>query len=154
MKEYIGNDIVDLNLDGVLDKYSNKRFLNRVLAHIEKEYLEKSLNPGLLLWFLWTAKEAGFKALKKLNPDTVFAHKEFLVILDDPAGLINKAVSKAEMNVNDIKIHLDWQSHKDWVYCNAIIHRDEETQCKIFDYKIMKTSDVYDLSDSFTEDDK
>jgi len=151
---FIGNDIVDLNLDNVLEKYLKTRFVNRVLASVEMEYLDLSADPGLLLWYLWTAKEAAYKAMKKFNSDTVFSHKEFKVIIANPNDFLSLINKKAHIKYGDEIIVLDWQSSSDWVHCNAIFQIDKSISYNIFDYKIMRTSDVLNLSDSFNEEEK
>jgi phosphopantetheinyl transferase (holo-ACP synthase) len=62
----IGNDIVDLSIDTSV----HRRYRERVLTPCEKDYIGDDLK---LLWLFWSAKEAAYKALKRLNPEIYFS---------------------------------------------------------------------------------
>ena len=57
----LGNDIVDLKIDAEI----RLRFRARILHSAEQDYLTA---PDTLIWRLWAAKEAAFKAYRQLHP--------------------------------------------------------------------------------------
>src|SRR5437870_677161 len=71
----IGNDIVDLTLSSPV----HKRFLCRICSQSEQLWVTNSGNPPAALWFCWAAKEAAYKAMKKLDAETLFSPIQFAV---------------------------------------------------------------------------
>ncbi len=71
----IGNDIIDLHLVKSQNKFRNQRYLEKVFCHEEQELIKSSQDPDLVLWTLWSMKEAAYKAhqrsenlSRKINP--------------------------------------------------------------------------------------
>ena len=64
----IGNDVVDLGDAEVQPGATHPRFDARVFAREEREALRASGAPNRLRWILWAAKEAAYKAARKLDP--------------------------------------------------------------------------------------
>lgn len=79
---HVGNDIVDLTDSASKKKSRNTRFLNRVFTPDEKSVILSSAFPDLLLWALWAAKEAAYKAISKEFPDIPSIPRLFPVFLD------------------------------------------------------------------------
>lgn len=76
----VGNDVVDLGDPRCVGKAGDERFLVRVLAAKERELVERATDPDLVLWTLWAAKEAAFKAVSKATGRVpVFVHADFEV---------------------------------------------------------------------------
>lgn len=109
MNSFVGNDIVDLSLAGVLDKYQDHKFVSRVLAPCEQTQLANSERPDLLFWFFWSAKEAAYKALKKAFPQIAFSHSKFIV---DPFA--------SQVRYHDEVVSIAWLQCNDWIHCSAI----------------------------------
>jgi hypothetical protein len=66
-----------------------------VFGAAERHALEASRSRHLLHWALWAAKESAYKALKRLEPETVFSPREFEVGLSDlPATGAGVAVGR------------------------------------------------------------
>ncbi len=76
----IGNDIIDLSHSDTLLCKIHPRFHKRVLNHSEISHIESIEDPEefrLLLWVYWAAKEASYKALKRILPSLIFSYKRF-----------------------------------------------------------------------------
>ena len=58
----IGNDIIDLQLAAVQSNWTRKGFLEKVFTSFEQQQILSSKDPSLLVWLLWSMKEAGYKA--------------------------------------------------------------------------------------------
>jgi phosphopantetheine--protein transferase-like protein len=58
----IGVDIVDLSAGSNRGKFRDDRFLRKIFSEDERSRIARSSNPDRVLWSLWAAKEAVFKA--------------------------------------------------------------------------------------------
>ncbi|MHA6280457.1 4'-phosphopantetheinyl transferase family protein [Salinimicrobium sp. CAU 1759] len=58
----IGNDVIDLQLASRQSNWRRKGFLEKVFLEDEQEYITGSHNPNLVVWLLWSMKEAAYKA--------------------------------------------------------------------------------------------
>ena len=79
----IGNDIVDLTDAETHPIGMHPRFDSRVFTSSELELIRSSGAPDRLRWMLWAAKEAAYKALKKIAPNTIFSPRRFVVKLNE-----------------------------------------------------------------------
>lgn len=75
----VGNDLVDLADPFARRKGVCLRYASRVLGPRELDWWEKSGDPALLLWTLWSVKEAAFKAFGKITGPIPFLPKRTLV---------------------------------------------------------------------------
>ena len=80
----LGNDVVDLEDPEARLEGLHARFVERVFTPAERAALHGSLERLALHWALWTAKESAYKALARVEPDTVFAPRLFEVDLPRP----------------------------------------------------------------------
>ena len=75
----VGNDVVDLADPVIAGHHRRLRFVARVCSDEERQRLHSSDAPARLLWSLWAAKEAAYKAVVKQYPETVFSPIRFAV---------------------------------------------------------------------------
>lgn len=78
----VGNDVVDFRDISPAPERIRRRFVERVCASSERALLDAAHDARAVLWALFAAKEAAFKALSKLGPVPVFAHRRFVVCPD------------------------------------------------------------------------
>jgi phosphopantetheinyl transferase (holo-ACP synthase) len=57
----IGNDIVDLKLAAVESNWRRKGFLDKIFTNSEQNYILDAVNSELMVWNLWSRKEAAYK---------------------------------------------------------------------------------------------
>ena len=67
----IGNDIVDLKY---LEPDLHPRFIKRVFSPTERQRVSSDRSA---LWLNWAAKEAAYKAVRRLDPSIIFEHAHF-----------------------------------------------------------------------------
>ena len=77
----VGNDVVDLEDPAIAQTHLRERFVARVCCESERALVVGAADPKLMLWSLFAAKEAAFKAISKEGP-VVFAHSRFVVSAD------------------------------------------------------------------------
>lgn len=119
----MGNDIVDLSLPDSSKKYLSRRFLERVFTTTEQFYIEKAANKDKVLWSIWAAKEAAFKAIKKHDPSLIFAHARFFIPRKTLSALSN--FHKREnffgiLRYENLSLLIKWQWYWNVVNCIAI----------------------------------
>ncbi len=107
----IGNDIVDFSLDE--QKYSNRRFKERILTKKEQDYLSRSQHPNQFLWALWAAKEAAFKALQRTHPKLTFSPRNFSTTVDTLKDLLTtptdgRQEGKIEFQQQTLSVRYHW----------------------------------------------
>jgi len=78
----VGNDVVDLEDEEAIGAHLRDRFVQRVLAAEERERLSGDPEPHARVWAFFAAKEAAYKVAVKKRPETIFAHRRFLVAPD------------------------------------------------------------------------
>jgi phosphopantetheinyl transferase (holo-ACP synthase) len=70
----IGNDIVDLKLAAKESNWRRKGYLDKIFSKREQVIILSSENPEVMVWNLWSRKEAAYKiynrltGIRKLNP--------------------------------------------------------------------------------------
>lgn len=57
----IGNDIIDLALAEKESNWKRKGFLEKIFSPNEQELILNTSNPELMIWNLWSRKEASYK---------------------------------------------------------------------------------------------
>lgn len=82
----LGNDLVDLSEPFARRKGPCRRYACRVLGPRELGWWEKSGSPALLLWTLWSVKEAAFKAFGKIMGPIPFLPKMIAVVENPGEG--------------------------------------------------------------------
>lgn len=78
----VGNDIVDLAAPGNPGKSGDDRFCDRVFTLEERALIAGARSPDALLWALWAAKEAAYKAASRRDPSACSIPHRYLVILE------------------------------------------------------------------------
>ena len=116
----VGNDIVDLDDPAIAQTHLRDRFVARVCCESERALLAAAAEPKVLLWSLFAAKEAAFKAISKQHeqPDggrrpatnqegkpLVFAHRRFVVTADLRSVSYDKHVLWLRVDVEGPCVH-------------------------------------------------
>lgn len=61
----IGNDIVDLALAAQQSNWQRPGFLTKIFTDFEQQLIAKAQNPDLMVWMLWSRKEAAYKIFNR-----------------------------------------------------------------------------------------
>jgi len=75
----LGNDVVDLGDPEAREAALHPRFDARVFGESERALLEAAAERPALRWALWAAKEAAYKAARRLDPALPFHPRSFVV---------------------------------------------------------------------------
>jgi len=78
----VGNDIVDLRQTDNQGKSRDDRFVGRVFTTEERDRIAGASCPDKILWALWAAKEAAYKAVSRNAPSIRSTPRRYSVVFD------------------------------------------------------------------------
>ena len=78
----VGNDVVDLKDPENIGKSRDDRFLSRVFTAGERELIASVPSHHTLLWSLWAAKEAAYKAVSRADPAVCSIPHRYRVVIE------------------------------------------------------------------------
>ena len=85
----IGNDIVDLEEAQLNSNWQRPRFLDKLFTSKEQEVIGTSEHPFIMVWRLWSMKEAAYKLFTQLHPSRFYSPKQFECDRDGSNGKVN-----------------------------------------------------------------
>lgn len=84
----IGNDIVDIAKAKIDSNWQRPRFLDKIFTSEEQKYIQTSENKFLMVWRLWSMKEAAYKLYTQLNPSRFYNPKGFECSFKSSSGTV------------------------------------------------------------------
>lgn len=63
----LGNDIIDLNLAKIQSNWLRKGYLDKLYTEAEQKMISSFHNPEIMVWMLWSIKEATYKANNRIT---------------------------------------------------------------------------------------
>jgi len=112
MVDAVGNDIVWLADPANVGRFADKKLLHRILTPAERLLVGVSPDPDFMLWSLWAAKEAAYKAWAQALGPSGFSPASFTVEFSPGEGVAR--VVKA-----GLAIPIRWTRGADWVHALA-----------------------------------
>lgn len=109
----VGNDVVDLGDPENQPQAIHPRFDERAFTARERRHLADRDTAHRTRWLLWSAKEAAFKAARKLDPGVRFLPRRFTVELEGEAG----ATVRHSAGLFDVT----FTGAEDWVHAVASV---------------------------------
>ena len=85
----IGNDIVDLAEAKLKSNWQRPRFLEKLFTLVEQQLIKNSEDQFLMVWRLWSMKEAAYKLYTQLNPSRFYNPKAFECNIEDTTGKLS-----------------------------------------------------------------
>lgn len=110
----VGNDVVDLKDPENIGKSKDDRFLCRVFTAGERELIASVPSPDTLLWSLWAAKEAAYKAVSSADPAVCSIPRRYRVVLEAEDAtrkivrLAGKVITPRGELVLEVAVSADW----------------------------------------------
>jgi phosphopantetheinyl transferase (holo-ACP synthase) len=119
----VGNDIVDLNEAQKASNWQRQRFLTKLFSETEQVYIKTSKNPFLMVWRLWSMKEASYKLFTQLKPGRFYNPKGFECSIEGNKGVVEH---------EDFKCYVESKSTSNYVISEARLntHRLNSTIVK------------------------
>ena len=110
----VGNDVIDLKDPENIGKSRDDRFLGRVFTAGERELIASVPSPDTLLWSLWAAKEAAYKAVSSADPAVCSIPHRYRVVLEAEDAtrkivrLAGKVITPRGELVLEVAVSADW----------------------------------------------
>ncbi len=73
----IGNDVIDLKLTRIESNWRRKGFVEKLFSEREQEIIQNAINPELMVWNLWSRKEAAYKIYNRETTIRAFIPLQF-----------------------------------------------------------------------------
>jgi phosphopantetheine--protein transferase-like protein len=115
----VGNDIVDLAAPGNPGKSGDGRFCGRVFTAEERTLIAEAERPDALLWALWAAKEAAYKAVSRDDPAVCSIPRQYRVVLEtgNTTGTADRLTGKVITSRGELALRIALTA--DWVHALA-----------------------------------
>lgn len=84
----VGNDIVDLLQANEESNWQRPRFLEKLFTESEQQLIQNSDDAFLMVWTLWSMKEAAYKLFTQINPGRFYDPKGFQCSFQDNYGVV------------------------------------------------------------------
>ena len=94
----IGNDIVDIAEAELKSNWQRPRFLEKLFTLHEQQLIQNSDNSFLMVWRLWSMKEAAYKLYTQFNPSRFYNPKAFECKLENLKGIVTYDDFKCYLN--------------------------------------------------------
>lgn len=84
----VGNDIVDLKEAKRASNWQRPRFLDKLFSSREQQLIRSSEDSFLMVWRLWSMKEAAYKLYTQQNPSRFYNPKGFKCFFQNENGIV------------------------------------------------------------------
>lgn len=74
----LGNDVVDLRLAKIQNNWKRQNYLSKIFVPSEQHLIYGSQNPEIVVWQLWSMKEAAYKTVNRNTGVRFYGPKEFV----------------------------------------------------------------------------
>jgi phosphopantetheinyl transferase (holo-ACP synthase) len=74
----IGNDIVDLQLAAVESNWQRRSYLDKIFTAEERSMIYDAVDPTVMVWLLWSRKEAVYKIIHRETRIRTYAPLKFI----------------------------------------------------------------------------
>lgn len=85
----VGNDIVDIAHAKTTTNWQRPRFLGKLFTSKEQAFIRNSDDPFVMVWQLWSIKEAAYKLYTQENPSRFYNPKQFECELNNQQWSVN-----------------------------------------------------------------
>lgn len=82
----VGNDIIDIEESKKNSNWERPRFLEKLFTDHEQQLIRNSDNSFLMVWRLWSMKEAAYKLYIQLHPSRFYRPKQFECFINNIIG--------------------------------------------------------------------
>ncbi|MFD2903985.1 4'-phosphopantetheinyl transferase family protein [Sphingobacterium anhuiense] len=74
----IGNDVIDLQQSRQESNWQRKGFLEKLFSEEEQCFIANSSDPEIIIWLMWSMKEAAYKILNRQTKKREFIPKKLI----------------------------------------------------------------------------
>lgn len=84
----VGNDIVDIAYTKNNSNWERPRFLEKLFTPIEQQLIYSAKMPSIMVWRLWSMKEAAYKLYTQINPSRFYNPKGFECEINNTVNIV------------------------------------------------------------------
>jgi phosphopantetheinyl transferase (holo-ACP synthase) len=84
----IGNDIVDLLEAKLKSNWKRPGYLDKLFTINEQQFIQNSDHKFLMVWRLWSMKEAAYKLYTQIHPSRFYKPKQFQCEINNSEGKV------------------------------------------------------------------
>jgi phosphopantetheinyl transferase (holo-ACP synthase) len=125
----IGNDIVDLDLALKESNWKRNRFLDKVFSSNEQQLILNSDNQDLMVWNLWSRKEASYKIYNRQTGIRGFFPLRFECYYDD--------ATTGTVSIDDFLFYTQTEIATNYIYSVAVSEKECFEKIKTLDTTII-----------------
>jgi phosphopantetheinyl transferase (holo-ACP synthase) len=137
----IGNDIIDLDLARKESNWRRKGFLEKIFSQREQNLILNASNPELMVWNLWSRKEAGYKIYNRFTGIKGYFPWLLQCCYDDD--------NLGKVIIDDFVFHTHTQITHEYIYTIAVSENDFFDKIKSLETaeNIKKTNGIPNIFD-------
>lgn len=109
----IGNDVIDLALAKTESNWRRPGFLNKIFTVSEQQFIGKAQNPELMVWQLWSCKEAVYKIINRQYGLRAFIPLKIECLVEENTVIYNENQYFTSSEFTEDKIHTIAVSHQE-----------------------------------------
>jgi phosphopantetheinyl transferase (holo-ACP synthase) len=125
----IGNDIVDLDLALKESNWKRNRFLDKIFSSNEQQLILNSENQDLMVWNLWSRKEASYKIYNRQTGIRGFFPLRFECFYDD--------ATTGTVSIDGFVFHTQTEIATNYIYSVAVYEKESFQKIKTLDTTII-----------------
>ena len=128
----IGNDIIDLTCAKSESNWRRKGYLNKIFTDYEQKEIISHTKPDILIWILWSMKEAAYKAnhritnVKEYSPTKIRCN-----IINNN----NNNIYNANVDYNGIRFNTQTQVFEDYIHTVSLYNSNDFSKIKEINIK-------------------
>lgn len=115
----IGNDIIDFEKAKKESNWRRKGYLQKVYSHAEQKMILSHPNPDVVIWVLWSIKEAAYKASQRMTFLKEYAPLKVSCNIDSN---IENSVYYGNAYYNNQQYYTQTQVFDDYIHTIALHH--------------------------------
>jgi len=142
----IGNDIIDIAETKKTSNWQRPRFLDKLFTLQEQQIINNSDNSFLMVWKMWSMKEAAYKLYTQLYPSRFYKPKAFECDIKNSKVTFKnfECFVKTKMTSEYIMSEASLEDNKMTSKIMSFNYNNTEKQSQILKSQILKTiSKVY-----------
>ncbi|SDZ85405.1 4'-phosphopantetheinyl transferase superfamily protein [Pedobacter hartonius] len=117
----IGNDLVDLRQAATESNWQRKGYLGKIYTPEEQELILNAAEPSVMVWLLWTMKEAGYKVLNRITAIRSYSPQSFIC-----CGLItNGSQATAVVCHDERRIYIKSEISSQMIHSTATLNKQD-----------------------------
>jgi phosphopantetheinyl transferase (holo-ACP synthase) len=119
----IGNDIIDLEASRKESNWQRDGWVQKIFTGDEQKYIYLSVEPELMVWLMWSMKEAAYKIRNRMTRQTFYAPQKFVC----SNILLERSEASGNVTFGNIRMITNSSISKDYIHTTAIMEDNPRT---------------------------